>query len=372
MATDTVLSLIDVIYSAASDPSLWPVVARQIQSAVGGKGLNFVLEDSSDDRFTCVFVNGVPKAEVQRYIREIKDEDALTGLMVRMPEGTAFMTQDYLDVTALHSSLYCREEFYEEVGYPCSNVGVFHNDGIRRGRISVARSKTDSPDAPEDQLLMQALIPHLCRALLINSQLMDAQLSSILAIEALEHVEAATVLIDDKGRVIQHNHRAETYLQNTFNSAIAFTFKLPDATANRSLHKNITAVGKGRFSDENNVITFLDQGAQKIALCLPWKSNQTQREWLGCNACCIVFILSPSGNSRKTSILKQSFGLSDAETKVLRELMDGKGASEVAELLFISEATVRFHIRNLLRKTNSRNQAELMANVFSLVSVGVE
>ena len=32
---------------------------------------------------------------------------------------------------------------------------------------------------------------------------------------------------------------------------------------------------------------------------------------------------------------------------------------EAAELLYVSESTIKFHIRNLLRKTGCRNRVEL-------------
>jgi len=291
MATDILLTLIDAIYSAASDPSQWPLVACKIQSAIGGHSVNLVIENSSDDRFTCVFTNGVPEQEVVRYQSDIKDKDDLTGLMNTMPEGTAFLSQDYFDVNTLHS-LHCYNAFYEDLGYTYENVGVFQQDGCRRGWLSVARSEQDLLFTREDQLLMQALIPHLQRAFQINIQLLEAQLASSLTLDALEHIAAATALLSPKGYVIQHNHLAEPYLHQPGGSAKETILRLPDTTANSRLHALIRQLSVKHQREQDNVIPFLDKGIQKTALCFPWQCNPEQLEWLSQSACCILFILS--------------------------------------------------------------------------------
>ena len=53
--------------------------------------------------------------------------------------------------------------------------------------------------------------------------------------------------------------------------------------------------------------------------------------------------------------------LSEKERECLRYLVRGKSAREVAKLMKISEATVRFHISNLHRKMNVRHRSELIS-----------
>ena len=53
--------------------------------------------------------------------------------------------------------------------------------------------------------------------------------------------------------------------------------------------------------------------------------------------------------------------LSARECEVLRCLLDEKPNPEIATELFISENTVKFHVRNLLKKTSCKNRIELRA-----------
>lgn len=87
-------------------------------------------------------------------------------------------------------------------------------------------------------------------------------------------------------------------------------------------------------------------------------------------------ILFPSSNQRVYNIhalakqtdagdiferFADSYKFSRREKDVMRLLISEKTNTEIAELLYISESTVKFHIHNLLKKTGSGNRTELLA-----------
>lgn len=55
------------------------------------------------------------------------------------------------------------------------------------------------------------------------------------------------------------------------------------------------------------------------------------------------------------------YGLSGRECEVFRLLIDGCSNMEAADKLYISESTVKFHVSNILKKTNCRNRTEITA-----------
>ena len=54
------------------------------------------------------------------------------------------------------------------------------------------------------------------------------------------------------------------------------------------------------------------------------------------------------------------------EIEILDLLSRGRSSNDIAEALFISKNTVNFHRRQLLRKTNSKNIAELIGKAYRL------
>ncbi len=59
------------------------------------------------------------------------------------------------------------------------------------------------------------------------------------------------------------------------------------------------------------------------------------------------------------------YDLSAREREVLRLIVDEKTNSEIADVLVVSESTVKFHVRNLLKKTDCKNRIELLSKYVS-------
>lgn len=58
--------------------------------------------------------------------------------------------------------------------------------------------------------------------------------------------------------------------------------------------------------------------------------------------------------------------LTAREIEVLEMLSHGLSSKDISERLYISPNTVEYHRKQLLRKTSSRNVAELIGNAFRL------
>jgi len=57
--------------------------------------------------------------------------------------------------------------------------------------------------------------------------------------------------------------------------------------------------------------------------------------------------------------------LSDRECEVLEHIARGQSIEDISANLFLSPHTVRTHIKNILRKTETRRQSELAAVVLT-------
>lgn len=61
------------------------------------------------------------------------------------------------------------------------------------------------------------------------------------------------------------------------------------------------------------------------------------------------------------SLFAQRYDLTDRQAEILAALLEGGTSKEIARRLFVTEATVKFHVHNILAKTGFRNRAELAA-----------
>lgn len=60
----------------------------------------------------------------------------------------------------------------------------------------------------------------------------------------------------------------------------------------------------------------------------------------------------------------RQYELTEQESIVLFELLKGAQVKSIAEMLFVTERTARFHISNLLRKTGAKTQLELVSHFY--------
>ena len=60
-------------------------------------------------------------------------------------------------------------------------------------------------------------------------------------------------------------------------------------------------------------------------------------------------------------MMASRYDLSGRETDILRLILDGKTNKEISDRLYISDNTVKFHVRNLLRKTGCSRRKEMLA-----------
>ena len=67
----------------------------------------------------------------------------------------------------------------------------------------------------------------------------------------------------------------------------------------------------------------------------------------------------PSQEERLNAFI-QKYELSLREIEVLNLIREGASNGEISVKLFISENTVKFHVRNILKKTGCSNRIELL------------
>ena len=78
----------------------------------------------------------------------------------------------------------------------------------------------------------------------------------------------------------------------------------------------------------------------------------------------IVLIIGPSRPAEILPMVVAAYGLTRREQEVLTEISKGQSTAEIAGRLFISEHTVRDHIKSILTKTGTSSRGEVMSLLF--------
>ncbi|WP_372378218.1 helix-turn-helix transcriptional regulator [Vibrio natriegens] len=368
---EQVLELIDDIYSAASDPVQWIPMAEKIQSSVGGHSVNFCLEDTRKPEFRNIYSNGVSLSDIELYEKKYIGRDNFTEIYETIPASSAILTQNVWDSTTLYQC-FPYEEFYKNLGYAFFNCCLFYKDEEKRGWLSVVRSENDSVFTITDLEMMKCLTPHLKRAFLINMHLFDSKIAQQMCLDALEHLSAGVIFLSSNGQLVHSNSKAQKYLRNMNNMKQNFRVILPDNSANIALQKTISETLYSNKILLGRFIPFKEDDHQNMVICLPWRMNEQSYDWLNHQVGCLLFILPSSRTFGSPDRLMEAFDVSRAESHVLSGIVNGLSTKQLANKLCVSEATVRFHIKNLLRVFSSNNQVEMLSKVNKLLRLNVD
>lgn len=369
--SDQVLGLIDSIYSAACAPDQWVPMVEDIQSVIGGHSVNFVVEDSHNTNFRFIYSNGVNRDDLTLYTQDIIDKDEFTAVLETNDVSKVILSQHIWDEESLHRH-YPYEEFYEPLGFSYFNVSLFYHDDDKKGWLSVVRSIHDPKFTEDDLKLMKIITPHLNRAFLISNHLFECRVADKMCFDAFEHLSVGVIFLSDCGRLVHSNSKAQKYLRNINNMKQNFRVILPDHSANIALQK---AIAETLYSNKfllGRFIPFKENGERNMVICLPWKMNEQTYDWLNNQVGCLLFILSSDHTLVPQKKLMTAFNISQAESRVLSEIMNGLSTEQLADKLYVSETTVRFHIKNLLRKFASHNQIEMLSKVNRLLNVDID
>lgn len=77
---------------------------------------------------------------------------------------------------------------------------------------------------------------------------------------------------------------------------------------------------------------------------------------------------APISDEKRFALYSEKYNLTSREMEILKCLKEGMSDSEIAEKFYISKNTVRFHVSNLLKKTNSSSRVHAVQSLdkFSL------
>jgi DNA-binding CsgD family transcriptional regulator len=212
--------------------------------------------------------------------------------------------------------------------------------------------------------------------------------SPIIAVALRDHVRAhcswlgtarapGLVVFDHHSRVLSANHDALHWLRQLLGveaagdpdpgSAAADT--VGEMLASRELERAISPIwallGRARA-----VAGGIDSRAARLRLrdgrgrwMLLHGSTLTSRDDRSADA--VAVVIEPAQSSEIAPIIIEAYSLTPREREVVGALARGDTTSEVAARLFLSQHTVRDHIKTVFDKVGVSSRAELVAKLFA-------
>jgi len=241
-------------------------------------------------------------------------------------------------------------------------LDIFHDDS-RSQSISLARPWSSGHFTPEELGVVRVLMPHLQHAAAVQVRIRDAATVTRSALAALETVQGPILLLDLKGCVVHASADAERILRQADGlSAGASGLRAATPALSARLTLLITRAAGARGMPGTSGALRLPRPSGKPDLTLaavPLRqgtANPGERQ-----SAVVVQVTDPLARAiPDRALLGAAFGLTPAEGEVACDLLGGLSVGEIADCRKRSVATVRTHLANILAKTETTRQTDLI------------
>jgi DNA-binding CsgD family transcriptional regulator len=264
---------------------------------------------------------------------------------------------------------YCRSRFGKEWLLPQGMIdGLFANlekSPTACSTLVVARKLPDGFADDEMRRRFALVVPHIRRATLIGKIIDLKTVEAAAFADSLDTLASSMFLVDATGRIIHANASGHSMISE------AAALRAPggrlgalDAQADQALLDSFSAAARGDavLAKKGIAVPLKARDEQRyMAHVLPLTSGSRRKAGASYAATATIFVRKAELDlpSPPEAVAKE-FGLTPAELRVLFAIIEVGSVPQVSQVLGVSEATVKTHLRHLFEKTGTRRQAELV------------
>ncbi|MEJ8852750.1 helix-turn-helix transcriptional regulator [Variovorax rhizosphaerae] len=354
--------VIGAIYDCALDPKRWPGACRQIAELCASTAGGICVHDLKQVQNDQLYVFGYRPEFLER----------LGGQFFDSPMAVADIVSDVGDVNALSNELrqLLGSRFYREVLQPFGVIDIIWFPALRTGRrmasLHASRSELGPLYQMQDVQLFKVLAPHVCRAMAISDALDIRALRSEMLEKTLDALGTAVYLAARDGHIVYMNAAAERQIQTGHSLRLIHNRLSPvDVAARAALVRGIDEANRAHVElghRGHSVAIPNAVGGGYVATLLPIGNGHRSGILAPFAASVAIFVQDPiQVPSMPGEAFARLHALTGGELRVLLALAQGLRGIETAEMLGISEPTVRTHLQRIFSKTGTTRQADLLS-----------
>ena len=351
--------LVESIYDAGLDPSLWNDVVVGIRDFVGGQACGLFSKDSISKFGVTHYYCGADPHYIQLYSETHSRFDPLTILP---PHGQIASIPDLVNFDE-----YRRGRFYQEWMRPqaCSDAAnvVLEKSNANCPVMMTVLSGRRMVDARMKHR-MSLIVPHASRALLVNRAINSKLTLATALADVLDNLSSGIFLLNSCCHLVHANASGYALLAaDDVIRIVAGQLMISGAEANQTMRDAFSARGDAAsLTIGAQAIPLLSsKGERYVAHILPLSSvlrNGSERSSDAVGA--LMLRKVTLGGHSYGELIARTFDLTPAELRVFLSIVEVGGVPETSIALGIAETTVKTHLHRVFAKTGTSRQADLV------------
>ena len=368
---DGFVATVEAIYAAGLDAELWPQALEAMTRSIGGVGATLEVIDRGTATHCEFHAFGLPPTHQLPYLDQYAAiNPRLRPALQRKPGEVGW---DYLVIDERgmdHSAFY--SEFLAPIDLRYDISGILAVGQPAVAVVSVQRSPRQGHVGRAEIATMGRLVPHVSQALDVTRRLRSADATRHSLERALDWLADGVILVRADGRVLYANQAFDSMAQGGDGVRLRKgEVEFAAAEARSRFAAALAAVGRLRNSDPRHAgcdfpITRPSGAPPYLVSVRPIPVSRRDAHTVS-RADAIVFFRDPmSRHAATTHMLREVFGLTEAEASVAQALTAGVPLADYARAHAISLNTVYTHLKRVKAKTGSHRMAELIRRLNDL------
>ncbi|KQP38384.1 hypothetical protein ASF49_05125 [Methylobacterium sp. Leaf104] len=353
---DAVRRIEDSIISAAIQPERWTDAVSLLVAATGARGAGAL---PLRGRVPGIPMSDSLEAVADGYFRGgWSERDYRTNGLPQLIRTGLFVDQDYATPDIMRT-----EPFYASYLRPHGfqwSAGLLVEVGGDAWVMMLQRTGDQGPYTPEEQQALKRMIAPLNRAAQLAHSMGEARLNGLA--DAFGAIRNPSLLLDRTGRVLRVSAAAERLLGRDLNIRAGELVVPADARATAAIRRHIAAAVWTDLKPDSPALApvIVEREGCRPLILRAQPLRKTGLEYFdGCRAILTIVDLD-ARSPADPGLLKQLYGLTPKESELCNALLAGHGPQDCTDLLQMSMATVRSHLKRIFAKTGTSGQSELL------------
>jgi len=367
------LALVDLIYAAALEPARWQDFAAALSRAYGGAPTGFALQVPGFPFSGVLYVVGFEERYFDRFMTHV-----LRGLPWEAARVRNFVGRFGLASEVVSARQLAESDFYRECMEPqgLAHGPMGHTIAVEAGRpvagLVVFPPAGQRAFDAEDLAYADPLVPHLARAYRIHAERRQERALA----EAIDRFPTGLLLLDARGHVVRMNRGAEQILEQDDGLSLHDgALHAHEPAENLRLRQALTAVADGAGASgggDGTVLAVSRRSGRRGFPLVVAPLRGPREETTQADAVAVVYVSDlESGVVRRREALRELYGLTEAESRLVEHLCQGFSLEEAADARGVTMNTARSQLKQVFAKTSTSRQSELVRLVLSgVASIG--
>ena len=366
------LKTVDSLYEAACDPGKWPAFLKSAAELFDSQGAQIGHHDLRNHTLSFSRLYGYEwgDSHYRRY-DELMSTDPRLPYFAANPFKPVHCRMNLSD-SELHAS-----RIYQEVLGPGGveySLGVNLLEDTRSLSYFLAlRNKMQKPFDSADCALLNELIPHLNRAVLLQRDIGTIDFEKNIAANTLDNMAVGLLVVDKFSKVMFSNATAREILKERDGLAeidgIVAADKANSGVLGSVVNRVISQSQKGNLASGQPVSISRKRSLDPLQIFVsPLMGEHLRSGWAKISEPLAILIIRDPARpiESRHELLCKVYGLTASQARLVNLIVGGLSLKKAAKDAGITEASARQYLKIAFEKMNVSRQGEMVAKVMNL------